>query len=211
MLYNWLMKISACVWLTDSVRGCHYRWHVYLWSQWLGNGGWEVRRMEGSSCPLAGPASAQRYPPHPPLPRHTHTHPNIQELWKAMTSLKWMIIKCMLRSWEFCQRILLDSIVCHKSSYFFIKLTCWCWGFVTFFVIVHKYQVITYLGDVHQAGTDANVFVCVYGSLGSTGKRLLKHSLTSKDRFTQDQVRLCPGCSHDNKMIPWLLVFYSIR
>lgn len=145
-----------------------------------------------------------------PLPP-THTHPNIQELWKAMTSLKWMIIKCMLRSWEFCQRILLDSIVCHKSSYFFIKLTCWCWGFVSFFVIVHKYQVITYLGDVHQAGTDANVFVCVYGSLGSTGKRLLKHSLTSKDRFTQDQVRLCPGSSHDNKMIPWLLVYCSIR
>lgn len=53
---------------------------------------------------------------------------------------------------------------------------------------VLKYQVITYLGDVHQPGTGANVFVCLYGSLGSSGKRLLKHSLTNKDRFTQDQV-----------------------
>ncbi|XP_062572677.1 uncharacterized protein LOC134234617 [Saccostrea cucullata] len=53
---------------------------------------------------------------------------------------------------------------------------------------VLKYQVITYLGDVHKAGTDSNVFVCLYGSLGSSGKRLLKHSLTNKDRFTQDQV-----------------------
>ncbi|XP_061166198.1 lipoxygenase homology domain-containing protein 1-like [Saccostrea echinata] len=53
---------------------------------------------------------------------------------------------------------------------------------------VLKYQVITYLGDVHRAGTDSNVFVCLYGSLSSSGKRLLKHSLTNKDRFTQDQV-----------------------
>lgn len=53
---------------------------------------------------------------------------------------------------------------------------------------VLKYQVITYIGDVHQPGTEANVFVCLYGSLGSSGKRLLKQSLTNKERFTQDQV-----------------------
>ncbi|XP_048764444.2 lipoxygenase homology domain-containing protein 1-like isoform X2 [Ostrea edulis] len=53
---------------------------------------------------------------------------------------------------------------------------------------VLKYQVITYLGDVHKAGTDANVSVCLSGSLGNSGKRLLKHSLTNQERFTQDQV-----------------------
>ncbi|KAK3090587.1 hypothetical protein FSP39_012903 [Pinctada imbricata] len=51
-----------------------------------------------------------------------------------------------------------------------------------------KYQVIVYTGDVHSAGTDANVYVALFGTKGSTGRRLLKHSLTNNSKFEQDQV-----------------------
>ncbi len=38
---------------------------------------------------------------------------------------------------------------------------------------VVKYEVVVVTGDVKHAGTDANVFIVIYGSNGDTGKRPL--------------------------------------
>ena len=69
-------------------------------------------------------------------------------------------------------------------------------------IAVMKYQVIVYTGDVHSAGTDANVYVCLVGSKGTTGRRQLKYSLTNNSKFEQDQVRIVLSLS----MCDWSVV-----
>ena len=45
-----------------------------------------------------------------------------------------------------------------------------------------------YTGDVKGAGTDANVFINIFGSTGNTGERKLVKSETHKDKFERAQV-----------------------
>ena len=49
-------------------------------------------------------------------------------------------------------------------------------------------NVIT--GDVSGAGTDANVFLTIYGDKGDTGERKLHKSETHRDKFERGQVCL---------------------
>lgn len=51
-----------------------------------------------------------------------------------------------------------------------------------------KYLVNVYTGDVKGAGTDANVFLTVYGDKGDTGERKLSKSETHRDKFERGQV-----------------------
>ena len=54
---------------------------------------------------------------------------------------------------------------------------------------VLKYHVEVYTGDRLGAGTNSNVFICVEGERGDTGRRHLKHSRTyGLDKFEQDHV-----------------------
>ncbi|XP_070566658.1 lipoxygenase homology domain-containing protein 1-like isoform X2 [Ptychodera flava] len=46
-----------------------------------------------------------------------------------------------------------------------------------------NYKVFVYTGDVSGAGTDANVFINIYGELGDTGERKLVKSETYTDKF----------------------------
>ena len=55
-------------------------------------------------------------------------------------------------------------------------------------IVVVKYQVAVHTGDIHKAGTDANVYIQIYGQRGTTGNRLLKYSLTNPNKFEQSQV-----------------------
>ncbi|XP_043937953.1 lipoxygenase homology domain-containing protein 1 isoform X2 [Protopterus annectens] len=52
----------------------------------------------------------------------------------------------------------------------------------------HTYKVSVYTGDVSGAGTDANVFLTIYGDLGDTGERKLSKSETNKNKFERAQV-----------------------
>ena len=45
-----------------------------------------------------------------------------------------------------------------------------------------------YTGDVKGAGTDANVFVNIYGDQGDTGERKLHKSETNRDKFERGQL-----------------------
>ncbi|XP_073475133.1 lipoxygenase homology domain-containing protein 1 [Aquarana catesbeiana] len=52
----------------------------------------------------------------------------------------------------------------------------------------HSYSVSVYTGDIYGAGTDANVFLTIYGDLGDTGERKLSKSETNKNKFERGQV-----------------------
>ena len=61
--------------------------------------------------------------------------------------------------------------------------------FLFFFLCtVGEYTVHMYTGDVFQAGTDANVFINVYGEKGDTGERRMKDSETNMNKFERNQV-----------------------
>uniref|UniRef100_A0A8D3DQI5 Lipoxygenase homology PLAT domains 1 n=1 Tax=Scophthalmus maximus TaxID=52904 RepID=A0A8D3DQI5_SCOMX len=47
----------------------------------------------------------------------------------------------------------------------------------------HTYNVSVMTGDVYGAGTDANVFLTIYGDLGDTGERKLRKSETNNNKF----------------------------
>lgn len=61
------------------------------------------------------------------------------------------------------------------------------WWYVLFSVV--KYTVEVYTGKKSSAGTDANVFLCIFGELGDTGRRHLTNSSTNINKFEKGQVR----------------------
>ncbi|XP_041436582.1 lipoxygenase homology domain-containing protein 1 [Xenopus laevis] len=52
----------------------------------------------------------------------------------------------------------------------------------------HTYSISVFTGDNYGAGTDANVFIIVYGDLGDTGERKLSKSETNSNKFERGQV-----------------------
>lgn len=50
------------------------------------------------------------------------------------------------------------------------------------------YHVSVYTGDKRGAGTDANIFLNIFGELGDTGDRPLEESKTNKNKFERNQV-----------------------
>ncbi|KAJ3604783.1 hypothetical protein NHX12_026835, partial [Muraenolepis orangiensis] len=52
----------------------------------------------------------------------------------------------------------------------------------------HGYSVSVMTGDVYGAGTDANVFLTIYGDLGDTGERKLRKSETNSNKFERGSV-----------------------
>ncbi|XP_026052473.1 lipoxygenase homology domain-containing protein 1-like [Carassius auratus] len=77
---------------------------------------------------------------------------------------------------------------------------------------IHTYTVMVTTGDVYGAGTDANVFITLYGDMGDTGERKLSKSENSNkfergsvDTFTLEAVDLGQvfkiRVRHDNSML----------
>ena len=54
---------------------------------------------------------------------------------------------------------------------------------------MRKYKVQVFTGDVKNAGTDANVFLTIFGEYGDTGERQLSKSETYTDKFERGHVR----------------------
>uniref|UniRef100_A0A3B5A4B4 Lipoxygenase homology domain-containing protein 1-like n=1 Tax=Stegastes partitus TaxID=144197 RepID=A0A3B5A4B4_9TELE len=52
----------------------------------------------------------------------------------------------------------------------------------------HTYTVSVRTGDMYGAGTDANVFLTIYGDLGDTGPRKLAKSENNKNKFERGEV-----------------------
>lgn len=53
---------------------------------------------------------------------------------------------------------------------------------------VNTYEVNVFTGDMMGAGTDANVFINIYGENGDTGERYLKNS-DNLNKFERGKVR----------------------
>ena len=51
-----------------------------------------------------------------------------------------------------------------------------------------QYVVSVYTGNKHGAGTDANVFINLFGEQGDTGDRPLKQSKNNKNKFERGKV-----------------------
>ena len=63
------------------------------------------------------------------------------------------------------------------------KCTYWTIPIYMMNVAANKYKVSVFTGDKPNAGTDANVFINIFGELGESGKRPLDNML--KDDFKQ--------------------------
>lgn len=57
-----------------------------------------------------------------------------------------------------------------------------------------------FTGDVSSAGTNSNVFICLYGELGDTGERKLEKSETHMDKFERNNVRIAFFLTYIQKM-----------
>ena len=57
------------------------------------------------------------------------------------------------------------------------------------FFSVHVYHVSVHTGDKRGAGTDANIFLNIFGELGDTGDRPLEESKSNRNKFERNQVR----------------------
>ena len=53
-----------------------------------------------------------------------------------------------------------------------------------------KYILEVFTGDLPKAGTDANVFLTIFGEKGETSEIHLAHSKTHSDKFERNNVRL---------------------
>ncbi|XP_030048769.1 lipoxygenase homology domain-containing protein 1 [Microcaecilia unicolor] len=51
-----------------------------------------------------------------------------------------------------------------------------------------SYKISVFTGDIYGAGTDANVFLTIYGDLGDTGERKLSKSEGNSNKFERAQV-----------------------
>ena len=52
-----------------------------------------------------------------------------------------------------------------------------------------RYKVLVYTGGLLGSDTEANVFICIYGEKGDSGRRPLHRSLNHETKFQESQVR----------------------
>lgn len=61
----------------------------------------------------------------------------------------------------------------------------WC---SLFCLSVARYRVTVCTGELEGAGTDANVYLCLFGDVGDTGERLLYNCRNNTDLFEKGNV-----------------------
>lgn len=111
---------------------------------------------------------------------------------------------------QFIIRVLNLFLVLFDLLFFFVVLPS-SWTIVFRWVLlkltiyisfsVRKYKVHVFTGDVKGAGTDANVFITLYGEYGDTGERQLAKSETYSNKFERGNVSVeivLPVCLHWN-------------
>ncbi|XP_076018180.1 lipoxygenase homology domain-containing protein 1 [Genypterus blacodes] len=71
---------------------------------------------------------------------------------------------------------------------------------------IHTYSVSVITGDVFGAGTDAKVFLTMYGDLGDTGERKLSKSQTNRNKFERAAVDIFSMESVDLGLVYKILI-----
>lgn len=77
---------------------------------------------------------------------------------------------------------MLCSLIQHSSRH----KDVYCIHGRLFFSSETTYTINVKTGDVSGAGTDANVFIILFGENGDCGEQALKHSETYKDKFERN-------------------------
>lgn len=75
------------------------------------------------------------------------------------------------------------------------------------FLSVNSYEVHVFTGTMWGAGTDANVYINMYGEIGDTGERRLRKS-NNLNKFEKGQVSfasVASRCAHFYLII-WVLI-----
>lgn len=75
----------------------------------------------------------------------------------------------------------------------------WC---PPFCLSVARYRVTVCTGELEGAGTDANVYLCLYGDVGDTGERLLYNCRNNTDLFEKGNVSCSDVPSHPCSVCP---------
>jgi hypothetical protein len=58
------------------------------------------------------------------------------------------------------------------------------------------YEITVWTGDIRGAGTDANVFVQMYGELGKTEEYQLRNRTDNFEQGQVDKFKVCAGPSY---------------
>lgn len=66
--------------------------------------------------------------------------------------------------------------------------------------IVARHRVTVCTGDLRDAGTDASVYLCLYGDVGDTGERLLYNCKNNDEMFQKGNV----SCNNEPPPLPAL-------
>jgi len=69
---------------------------------------------------------------------------------------------------------------------------------VFFLIAVNTYVVHTFTGDVRGAGTDANVYVTLFGDRGDSGRKVLDNNENNFERSQKDTFNVV--CPHLGKL-----------
>lgn len=85
-----------------------------------------------------------------------------------------------------CFIFLVNAFFIVSSLFFLIAIVLFI---LFFFFSVRKYRVHVFTGDIKGAGTDANVYLTLYGQYGDSGERQLSKSETHTDKFERGKVR----------------------
>ena len=114
-----------------------------------------------------------------------------------------MLLCFLLGCYNRCNLPLLSLSVCFLCS---VAIFCYFLG--------QQYSVHVYTGNKFNAGTDANVYITIFGENGDTGERKLLKSETNTDKFEKGKVKhsylitrfhITSYHSH-NSCIGWLLI-----
>ena len=78
-----------------------------------------------------------------------------------------------------------------------------------YFLSAKTYTVEVFTGDIKGGGTDANVFISIFGDKGDSGERALRNSETNRDKFERNKVSLVliMGRTNNHDM----LVFFQVK
>lgn len=64
------------------------------------------------------------------------------------------------------------------------------WGITLYSYLATSYHIQVKTGDVSSAGTDANVYLIIYGAKGDTGQLMLRQSASFKNKFERGKTDL---------------------
>ena len=78
------------------------------------------------------------------------------------------------------------------------------------YLTVARYRVTVCTGELEGAGTDANVYLCLFGDVGDTGERLLYNCRNNTDLFEKGNVSAAMPLPRAAQLVPGPMSLSSV-